>query len=184
MCLVLTVVNRMFLIWGLCEAPQIDTDYAFLGTSDGLSQGTLPPLTCGVNVSHLVGWLPHFSNLWEEIFTFLFLNFILLRSYWFTMLCLISAIQQSDSVMHIYTFCSHFPIMVYHRILNVVLCALQKDLVVYPSCIEQFASAKLGLPVQPSLSPSPLASTSLFSKFVSLFMFCRCSFVSYFRAHI
>ena len=40
---------------GLCEAPQIDTDYAFLGTSDGLSQGTLPPLTCGVNVSHLVG---------------------------------------------------------------------------------------------------------------------------------
>ena len=43
---------------------------------------------------------------------------------------LVSAVQQSDSVIHLYIFffiC--FSIMVYHRILNIVLCAV---LVVYP----------------------------------------------------
>ena len=40
---------------------------------------------------------------------------------------LTSAIQQSDSVMHINTFffLIFFSIMVYHRILNIVLCAIQ-----------------------------------------------------------
>ena len=39
---------------------------------------------------------------------------------------LISAIQQSDSVIHIYTFFSvFFSIMVYPRMLNIVPCALQ-----------------------------------------------------------
>ena len=28
-----------------------------------------------------------------------------------------------------------FPIMVYHRVLNIVPCAVQLDLVVYPPCI-------------------------------------------------
>ena len=54
---------------------------------------------------------------------------------------LISAVQQSDSVIHMYTFFFIlFSIMVYHRILNIVPCAVQQDLVVYPSYI-QFASA-------------------------------------------
>ena len=59
------------------------------------------------------------------------------------MLCLISAGQKSDSVIyivyvyvyiyiymyiHVYFF---FSIMVYHRILNTVFCAIQEDLVVY-----------------------------------------------------
>ena len=43
---------------------------------------------------------------------------------------LISAIQQSNSVIHIYTFFFiFFSIMVYHGILNRIPCALQKVLV-------------------------------------------------------
>ena len=38
---------------------------------------------------------------------------------------LISAVQQSDSVIHIYTFFFiFFSIMVYHRILNIVPCVI------------------------------------------------------------
>ena len=42
---------------------------------------------------------------------------------------LISTVQQNDSVIHMYAF---FSIMVYHRILNIVLCDVHEDLVVYP----------------------------------------------------
>ena len=47
---------------------------------------------------------------------------------------LISGVQQSDSVIHIHIFIlfqilSHID---YHRILNIVPCAIQQDLVVYP----------------------------------------------------
>ena len=47
---------------------------------------------------------------------------------------LISAVQQSDSVIHIYAFFLEifFSILVYRRILNKVPCAIQSDLVVYP----------------------------------------------------
>ena len=39
---------------------------------------------------------------------------------------LVSVIQQSDSVMHIHTFSSIcFSIMVCHRIMNIVPCAIQ-----------------------------------------------------------
>ena len=44
---------------------------------------------------------------------------------------LISAIQQSDSYIYV-MIQLYLPNMVYHRILNVVPCAVQKDLVVYP----------------------------------------------------
>ena len=46
---------------------------------------------------------------------------------------LISAVQQSDSVIHVYTsFFIFFSIMVYPRRLDIVSCAIQQDLVVYP----------------------------------------------------
>ena len=39
---------------------------------------------------------------------------------------LITAVQQTDSVIHIYTFIFiFFSIMVYYRILNIVPCAIQ-----------------------------------------------------------
>ena len=39
--------------------------------------------------------------------------------------------------------------MVYHRMLNIVPCALQQDLVVYPFFIYYFASTKPKLPIHP-----------------------------------
>ena len=39
---------------------------------------------------------------------------------------LITAIEQSDSVIHIYTFFFYIlSIIIYHKILNIVLCAIQ-----------------------------------------------------------
>lgn len=45
---------------------------------------------------------------------------------------LISAAQQGDSAIHTYMF-SFFFIMIYHRILHIVQCAIQQDLVVINS---------------------------------------------------
>ena len=63
---------------------------------------------------------------------------------------LISAVQQSDSVTHIYIFLFvFFSIMVYHRILSTVPCAIQQDLVVYPS----YTSLHLLIPNSQSIPP-------------------------------
>ena len=72
-------------------------------------------------------------------FIFIFLFFKLLfyiGIYLVNNVVLIFAVQQSDSVIHMYTFFFiFFSIMVYHRILNIFPCAIQWDLVVYPFCI-------------------------------------------------
>ena len=48
----------------------------------------------------------------------------------------ISAVQQCDSVIHIYTFFSKsFSIRVSYRILYIVPYAIPPDFVVHPSCI-------------------------------------------------
>ena len=49
--------------------------------------------------------------------------FFLIIVHWFKML--FSAVQQSDSVMHVFFFLIFFSIMVYHRILNVVPFVIQ-----------------------------------------------------------
>ena len=46
---------------------------------------------------------------------------------------LISAVQQSDSAIHIY-ISIFFSIMDYPRMLNILPCTVQQDPVVYPSC--------------------------------------------------
>ena len=53
--------------------------------------------------------------------------------------------------------------MVYHRILNIVSCAIQSDLVVYPFCIYQFSSANPNLTLHPIPSLFPLGSHILLS---------------------
>ena len=58
--------------------------------------------------------------------------------------------------------------MAYHRILSTVPCAVQGDLVIYPCCINQWASADPEPPPPLPLSSSPLATTCLVS--VSLFL--------------
>ena len=77
---------------------------------------------------------------------------------------LISAVEQSDSVSHMYIYILFhiFCIMIYHRILNIVPCAIQKDLVVYPLCIYQVALLTPTAYCVLSPSPSPLATTHLF----------------------
>ena len=57
--------------------------------------------------------------------------------------------------------------MVYHRILNMLLCAIQEDLAVYPFYIQKLTFANTNL--HPSLNPHPLATTSQFSTSVILF---------------
>ena len=54
----------------------------------------------------------------------------------------ISAVQQSDSVIHTYTFFFiFFSIMAYPRILSIVPCAAQYDFVVYPFYIRSLGLA-------------------------------------------
>ena len=98
---------------------------------------------------------------------------------------LISTVQQSDSVIpiHIFLFIFFF-IMVYHRMPNIVPCAIQWDPVVYPFCIYQFASASPKLLIHPFSTTSPLATTSLFSVCESVSVLQISSFVSYFRFYI
>ena len=54
----------------------------------------------------------------------------------------------------VYIFTIAFAIMVYHSILNIVLCAIQQDLV-YPFYIQKLTSAKPNLPLHPSLNSLP-----------------------------
>ena len=61
---------------------------------------------------------------------------ILLKYSWFTNVTLVSAVHQYSYIIHVYIyifFFIFFPIMVYHRILNIVSCAILQDLV-YPLC--------------------------------------------------
>ena len=44
---------------------------------------------------------------------------------------LISTVQQSDSVIHVYSFSYSF-IVIYHKVLNIGPCAIHQDLVAYP----------------------------------------------------
>ena len=60
----------------------------------------------------------------------------LLKYSWFIKL-LISGVQQNDSFIHTCTFFfTLFAIMVYGQILNIVPCAIQNDLLVYPFYIQ------------------------------------------------
>ena len=68
-------------------------------------------------------------------------------------------------------FIIFFSIMVYYRIMNVVPCVTQQDLVVYPFSIHSFATVNPKLPVLPFPTSSHLATTSLFSMSVSYIVF-------------
>ena len=79
----------------------------------------------------------------------------------------ISAVQQSDSVIHRHSFLMLFYIMVYHRILNIVPCAIQWEL--FAHILQKIVYiCKSQLPVLPSPLPFPLVTTSLFYMSVSL----------------
>ena len=60
------------------------------------------------------------------------------------------------------------PCSFYHRLLNLVPCAIPQDFVVYSSYIYKFASANLKLPIYLLHPSSLLATTSLFSMSINL----------------
>ena len=77
----------------------------------------------------------------------------------------ISAVQQSDPVTHIYILFSH---IILHHVPSQVTgySSLCQVLTAYPLQMQQFASTNLKLPVHPTPSSSPWATTCLFSKSV------------------
>ena len=59
-------------------------------------------------------------------YLFIYLKFYFIEVWLIYSVVLISAVQQSDSLTHIYTFFFiFFSTVVYHRILNIVPCAIQ-----------------------------------------------------------
>ena len=97
---------------------------------------------------------------------------------------LISAVQQSDSVLHIYILfhiLSHYGLSQdteYSSLCYTVgPCCLSILYIIVCICQSQTPTPSL-----PTFLP--LGNYSLFSMSVSLFLFCRSSFVSYFRFHI
>ena len=52
-------------------------------------------------------------------------------------------------VMHTYTFLIMVSILVYHRMLNIVPCTIQQDLVVYSFSVKYLAFADPKLPIHP-----------------------------------
>ena len=85
---------------------------------------------------------------------------------------LICATQQSNLDIYIYTlFFILFAIIIYHRILNIIPCAIHLG----PCCLSILhiitASANPKPQYMPTPFPSPLANASLSSMSVSLFLF-------------
>ena len=73
--------------------------------------------------------------------------------------------------LYIYTFFFiSFSILIYHKILQSPVLNKQEDLIVDLSYIYQFAPANLQLSILPSLTSHPLATRSLFSISVNLFL--------------
>ena len=64
-------------------------------------------------------------------------------------------------------------IMFHHKWLNIVPCAIQKNLIAYTIQMQHFAFTNPQLPVHPTPFPSRLATISLFSMSMSLLLFCR-----------
>ena len=98
---------------------------------------------------------------------------------------LVSVVQNSNSVKHIYTFSFIFsPIIIYHRILNIVSCAIQQNLSFIHSLYNSL-HLLTQLPIHPSLTPLPLGShKSALNICESVSVSQICSFELYFRFQI
>ena len=70
--------------------------------------------------------------------------------------------KATQSYIYIYIlFLTLSPIMFHHKWLDTAPCAIQQDLIAYPLQMQKFASTNPKVPVHPTPSPSPLATTSL-----------------------
>jgi len=124
--------------WSLSSYPSVCLIILFLNV---ILPQFPPPHTSHPDVSKL-GTASEIPTSFFEAnsYYFLCLKCILSKYSWFRTrqwliynVVFISAVQQSDSVIHMYIlFFTFFSIMVSHRILNIVPYALQQDLIVYP----------------------------------------------------
>ena len=108
-------------------------------------------------------------------------DFYFFQYSWFTVFCqflLYSKVIQSHTHTHthiyiyIYIYILYFTfssIMLHHKWLDIVLSAVRQELIAYPLQMQLFASINPRFPVHPTPSPSPLATTSLFSKSMIFF---------------
>ena len=123
--------------WWLAEALKNIDIYLFIWLHQVLvAAWRILDLHCDMQNLFILGWelldaaWIQFHVLYSVMCTWLF-KFIFLKYSWFYNI-LISAVQQSDSVIHRYTFFFiFFSIMIYPRILNIAPHAIQEDLVVY-----------------------------------------------------
>ena len=116
----------------------------------------------------------------EGLLFFLFFRFLFFLLYLIYNVLSISAVQQSDPAMcvhaHIHThtfFFSHYPPSCSSKSGQVQFLVLHQDLIAYPLQMQWFAPTNPKLPIHPTPSLSLLATRSLFSKSMSLFLFCR-----------
>ena len=116
-----------------------------------------------------------FGN-WESphLFLFLFLK-VLLKYSWFTMVVIISAVQQSDSVIHVQIFILFqilFPFRLSKYLVQFFVPYSRSPLASHSI----YLSVHMPVPDPQSIPPRhlfPLVAVSLFSKSVSLFLFCK-----------
>ena len=98
-------------------------------------------------------------------------NFLFLSEVWLVYSAVfLSSVQQRDSVY--WVFPMFFSVMIYHRVLKIVLCALQYDIFFH----SKYTRLLLLIPNPQSIllpPPPPLATTTLFSVSVILFLFHR-----------
>ena len=96
---------------------------------------------------------------------------------------IVSALQQSDPVIHIYTFFFRcFSHIDYCRILGRIPCAIQQVPVGQLFHIPQYAHANPKLPIQPSPKPVPFGNHKfVFKVCKSVSVLQVCSFVSIFN---
>ena len=113
-----------------------------------------------------------------------FIYLFILKYSSFTMLCQF-LVYSKVIQLYIYTFFFiFFSIMVYYRTLNIVPCAIQQDLVVYPFYIYQFASANSKFPIHPSPTISLGNCKSVLNVCEPVSVLQISSFVPYFRFHV
>ena len=113
---------------------------------------------------------------WDFVYVYVwdfFLNRIMVDFQCFVNLCCIAKqFKYTHTHTHTHTF-KFLSVMAYHRILNIVLCAIQQDLLFIHSV---YSSLHLLTPAShsiPSLILSFLETRSLFSVSVNLFLFHR-----------
>ena len=111
-----------------------------------------------INVMFLFKLTEYFEESKTVSFYFFFSISPIYYYYFFLLYSMVTQLH-----LHVYIVFSHI-IMLHCNGLNIVPSATQQDLIANPFQSQQSASINPKLPIHPTPSPTPLATTSLFSK--------------------